>query len=204
MKESTVRDLVDYLTEQTGQTTGISKCILLMNRAAMLYLRESWARGKECGELESRQIDRDEGLVYSGWSKTVQSEPSGRIELTQVDEELYFLTESAELLVEMGLQHIEPGKGYLFRPMNSSRNAFMDEPLKAAAMRKRVQQHMMKAELYEGETLHSFQRSAVQHAAEMGRYSVEKLMKRGRWASYAAFKLYIEEIQHKFGRWQLI
>jgi hypothetical protein len=101
MKENKVRDLVDYLTEQAGQAKGISKCVLLMDRAAVLYLWESWARGKECGELESRQVDREEGLVFPGWSKTVRSEPSGRIELTQGGGELNFLTGSAELLAEM-------------------------------------------------------------------------------------------------------
>lgn len=39
---------------------------------------------------------------------------------------------------------------------------------------------MKKAELYEGETLHSFRRSAVQHAAEMEGYNAEMLMKMGR------------------------
>jgi hypothetical protein len=159
---------------------------------------------QECGELESRQIDREGGLAFPGWSKTVRSEPSGRIELAQGEEGLTFLIGSAELLAEMGLQQRSLGRGYLFRPLNPSRNAFMDEPLKAAAMRKRVQQHMKKAELYEGETLHSFRRSAVQHAAEMEEYNIEKLMNRGRWASYAAFKLYIEEIQHRFGRRQSV
>jgi hypothetical protein len=81
----------------------------------------------------------------------------------------------------------------------------MDEPLKAAAMRKRVQQHMQKAELYEAcKTLHSFRRLAGQHAVKMEGYNVERLMKRGRWAGYAAFKLYTEEIQHKFGRRQIV
>lgn len=82
IKESKVRDLVDYLTEQAGQAKGISKCVLLMDRAVVLYLWESWARGKECGELGNRQIECEEGLLFPGWSKTVRSEPSGRIELT--------------------------------------------------------------------------------------------------------------------------
>jgi hypothetical protein len=80
----------------------------------------------------------------------------------------------------------------------------LDEPLKAAAMRKRVQQHLKKANLYEGETLHSFRRSAVQHAAAIVGYDVERLMKRGRWASYAAFRVYIEEIEHSFGRKRIV
>jgi hypothetical protein len=75
---------MDYLTKQAGQTTEILKCVLLMDRAAVLYLWESWVRGKKCTELESRQVDREEGIVSPGWSKTVQSKwkdrtyPKGR------------------------------------------------------------------------------------------------------------------------------
>lgn len=66
-----------------------------------------------------------------------------------------------------------------------------------------MQQHLEKANLFEGETLHSFRRSAVQHAAEIEGYNVERLMKKGRWKSYSAFRLHIEEIEQKFSRKQL-
>lgn len=171
-----------------------------MDRAAVLYLWESWARGKECGELEGYQIDREEGLAFPGWNKTVRSEPSGRIELTGGDEGMTFLRGSAELVSELEAQGQSIGTGYLFRPLNSSRKAFLNEPLKAPALRKRIQQHLKKADLFEGETLHSFRRSAVQHAAEIEGYDVKRLMERGRWASYSAFRLYVEEISYKFGR----
>lgn len=134
MKESKVRDLVDYLTRQINETEGIAKCVLLMDRAAVLYLWESWARGKECEELESQQIDQEDGLVFSGWSKTIWSEPSGRVELSQRTGEKTFLVGSAELLAKMGLQQISTGWGFLFRLLNASRNAFLDEPLKATAL----------------------------------------------------------------------
>jgi hypothetical protein len=92
------------------------------------------------------------------------------------------------------------GTGFLFCLLNASRTAFLDEPLKAPALRKRIQQHMRKAALFEGKTLHIFRQSAVQHEAEIEGYDVKRLMERGRWASYSAFKLYAEEIVHKFGR----
>lgn len=67
-------------------------------------------------------------------------------------------------------------------------------------MRKRIQKHLKDAGLFEGETLHSFRQSAVQNAAEIEGYDVEKLMVRGRWSSYAAFRLYVEEIEANFAR----
>jgi hypothetical protein len=54
MKEGKVLDLVDYLTARKNEVEGINKIVLLMDRAAVLYLWESWARGKECGELKEQ------------------------------------------------------------------------------------------------------------------------------------------------------
>jgi integrase len=167
MKEGKVRDLVDHLTQLANTAKGLPTVVLLMDRAAVLYLWESWARGKECGELEERQVDRNDEIALPGWSKTIRSEPSGRVELAKGGHEMTFLEGSAELLAEMELQRIGSGRGFLFRPMNKSRTGLLDEPLKSPALKKRVQQHMEKADLFEGETLHSFRRSAVQDAAEI-------------------------------------
>jgi hypothetical protein len=54
--------------------------------------------------------------------------------------------------------------------------------------------------MYAGETLHSFRRSAVQNAVHIEGYNVKRLMELGRWKSYAAFCLYVEEIESDFGR----
>jgi integrase len=199
MKEGKVLDLVEYLSRLVGEATGIPKVVLLMDRAAVLYLWESWARGKKVGELEARQIDREDGITLPDWSKTVRSELSGRVELAKSGQELTFLEGSAELLAEMESQRIELGRGFLFRPLTTNQRGFRDEPLKSGALKKRAQQHLEKANLFEGETLHSFRRSAVQHAAEIEGYNVEKLVQKGRWKSYSAFKLYIEEIESRFG-----
>lgn len=58
-------------------------------------------------------------------------------------------------------------------------------------MRRRIQKHLKAAGLFERETLHSFRRSAVQHAADMEGYDVKRLMEIGRIQSYAAFWLYV-------------
>lgn len=105
-----------------------------------------------------------------------------------------------KLLAEMERQAIPMESGYLFRLLNKSRTKFKDEPLNPGTLKKRVQQHLAKAELFEGEALHSFRRSAVQNAAEIEGYNVAKLMQRGRWASYAALRLYIEETEYRFPR----
>jgi integrase len=200
VKESKVNDQVDYLGKQIELAKGIGKIVLLMDQATILYFWESWARGKECGELKTRQINREDGVVFPGWSKTVREEPSGQVELTRSQKNVTFLAGSAELLAEMARQGISTGRGFLFRALNTSKTGFKDEPLKSGTLKKRIQQHTAKAELFKGETLHSFRRSAVQNAAEIEGYDVAKLMQRGRWSSYSAFRLYIEEIESKFGR----
>jgi hypothetical protein len=200
MKEGKVLDLVEYLIRLANEAVGLPKVVLLMDRAAVLYLWDSWARGKEAGEPEERQIDREDGIDLPGWSKTVQSEPSGPVELAKESPEMTFLAGSAELLAEMEAQKIDLGKGFLFRPLTTNRKGFKDKPLKSGTLKKRVQVHMTKADLFEGESLHNFRRPAVQHAAKIEGYDVTKLMQRGRWKSYTAFRLYVEEIEHRFGR----
>jgi hypothetical protein len=187
MKDGKVKDLVQHMSDRIAAAEGIGRVILLMDRSAVLYLWKSWAPCKECGELETWQIDREKGVSLPGWSKTVQKEPSGRIEMAKNDHEITVLQGSAELMHEMEKQGISPGRGYLFRSLNRDRTGFSDEPLKAAALKKRVQQHMAKADLFEGETLHSFERSAVQNAAEIEGFDVTKLVQSGQWSSYSAF-----------------
>jgi hypothetical protein len=104
------------------------------------------------------------------------------------------------MIKEMERQGNDSKKGFLFRPLNRQRDGFEDVPLSSAALRKRVQSHLKDAGLFDGETLHSFRRSAVQNAAKMEGYDVARLMELGRWKSYAAFRLYIEEIEADFGR----
>jgi hypothetical protein len=60
---------------------GLERCVLLTDQAVVLYLWESLARGKECGELLYRQVEFGEQVSYPGWSKTVRKEPSARIPL---------------------------------------------------------------------------------------------------------------------------
>jgi hypothetical protein len=79
MKEGKVKDLVEYLTRLASAAVGIPKVVLLMDRAAVLYLLKSWARGIKCRELEVRQIDREEEVVLPGWSKTVHRNPVGEL-----------------------------------------------------------------------------------------------------------------------------
>jgi integrase len=170
-----------------------------MDLTAVLYLWESWCRGKECGELQADQVNFETREVMPGWSKTVRQEPSACIEL-QKEGRGRFMESAARLVKEMEVQGHSIGRGYLFRPVNRSRTRFEDAPLSAAALRKRVQHHLQDAGLFEGETLHSFRRSAVQGAAKIEGYDVKKLMEFGRWKSYSAFKIYVEEIERNFSR----
>jgi integrase len=161
MKEDKVSALVQYLEDGIRKSSGVTRCVLMMDLAAVDYLWESWARGKECGKLRSDQVDFENGIAEPGWSKTVRTEPSARIDLTEGNRGR-FLRSAAALIGEMGRQGFESKKGFLFRPMNRKRDGFEECALSSSALRKRVQQHMKDARIFNGETLHSFRRSAVQ------------------------------------------
>lgn len=199
MSEKKVDQLVEYLEQGVARSAGISRCILMMDLAAVDYLWESWARGKECGELRADQVDFEAGVAEPGWSKTVRSEPSSRIELSG-EHRGRFLRSACALVGEMEKEGYASSRGFLFRPLNRKRSGFEETPLSAGALRKRIQQHMKDAGVFEGKTLHSFRRSAVQNAASIEGYNVARLMELGRWKSYAAFRVYVEEIGGMFPR----
>jgi integrase len=71
MSEQKVEHLVEYLERGIEKSEGISRCTLMMDLAAVNYLWESWARGKECGKLRIDQVDFEAGIAEPGWSKTV-------------------------------------------------------------------------------------------------------------------------------------
>jgi integrase len=195
-EEQKVSELVGYLEGQASRSKGLRECLLRMDFAA-IDLWESWARGKECGELRASEIDFDEGVSEPGWSKMVRKEYSATINLTESGRGR-FLASEAKLIKVMEDSGYPIGMGYLFRPLNKRRDGFEDASLSANALRKRVQQHLKDAGLYDGETLHSFRRSAVHGAVEMEGLNVPKLMALGRWKSYSAFRVYIEEIEESF------
>jgi hypothetical protein len=191
MNEDKVEYLVRYLEDGIARSEGISRCTLMMDLSAMDYLWEAWARGKECGKLRSDQIDFTLGVAEPGWNKTVRSEASCRIDLTG-ERRGRFLRSAAALIHEMEKGGHNSERGFLFWPLNWKRTGFEDKSLSANALRKRIQQHMKDAGIYNGEALHSFRRSAVQNAAAIKGYDVQKLMELGRWKSYSAFWIYVE------------
>jgi integrase len=152
--EDKLNSLVTYLTAKLGTVEGMEKCVLAMDRAAVLYLWETLARGKECGEVRQDQIDVSEGNVYPGWTKTIRQEPSARIELAAAGEgeRMTFLEAAAELLEVLSENGLEIGKtGYLFRSQNRSRNGFEKKPISSSALRKRIQKRLQEACLFDGE-----------------------------------------------------
>ncbi|GAQ85468.1 putative Phage_integrase [Klebsormidium nitens] len=179
---------------------GLERCVLLTDQAAVLYLWESRAREKDCGQLQRQQVKLGEQAAYPGWSKTVRQEPSARIPLAVPVPEgrLAFVEAAVQLLHGMEEGGFPVGEdGFLFRAMNRSRTGFVNEPMSSDTLRKRIQKRLKDAGLFEGETVHSFRRSAVQHAAVNLNYNVKELMDLGRWKSYAAFRLYVEEVWRK-------
>jgi hypothetical protein len=124
-KEGKVEDLAKFLHGEIQKLDrGIERCVAVMDLAAVLYLWEAWVRGKECGNLERRQVHEASGIVLPGWSKTVQKEPSSRIEVETSSEHLTFLG-AVSLLVEESAAIGQPvGSGFLFRPLTRDRKTF--------------------------------------------------------------------------------
>jgi hypothetical protein len=198
-KEEKVDGLVAFLTQRIAESYGIQRCVLRMDLSAVLYLWEPWSRGKKCGELQSNQLDLQGCRAFPKWSKTDKQKPSAEIDLAS-EGRGRFVESAVELIREMEQQGHSIGDGFLFRPLTRQRDGLDNAPLSAAALRKRVQLHLKEAGLFAGETLHSFRRSVVQNAMHIEGYNVERLMELGHWKSYAAFRLYVEEIESDFGR----
>lgn len=196
--ESKLDALLGFLAGRVREESdALELCTLLMDQAAVLYLWESLARGKECGSLSASQVDGGEApAAYPGWSKTVRQEPSARIPLAQAgsSSRLTFVEAASQLVKALELIGEHTEDGYLFRAQNRQRTGFAQGPISSAALRKRIQRRLQQAGIFEGETLHSFRRSAVQHAAVNLQYNVKQLMELGRWKSYSAFKVYVEEV----------
>lgn len=190
--------LLGYLARRIEESgPGLDRCVLLTDQAVVLYLWESLARGKECGELQKRQVEFGEQVAYLGWSKTVQKEPSARTPLAAPEAEgrLTFLEAAVRLIKELEAVGSPVGEdGFLFRSLNRGRSGFVDAPMTSDTLRKRLQKRLKEAGLFEGETVHSFRRFAVQHAAVILNYNVKQLMELGRWKSYSAFRVYVEEV----------
>jgi hypothetical protein len=100
-----------------------------MDLAAILHLWEAWVRGKECGTLERRQVHEDEGIAMPGWSKTVQAEPSNRIELEREKGTITFLEATAMLIKEAEAIGQPVGEGFLFRPLTRDWKSFREEAI---------------------------------------------------------------------------
>jgi integrase len=187
--------LVQFVVEEIEKMAqGIMRCCALTDLAAILYLWEAWVRGKECGNLEKRQVHEADGVVLPGWSKAVQQEPSSRIEVSCEEGSWTFLSAAAAVIKEAEAIGQPVGDGFLFRPLTRDRRSFRQEAITASALRSRVQNALKRAGLFEGETLHSFCRSAAQHAVEVQGFTVAKAMQKGRWKNYSAFRGYVEEV----------
>jgi hypothetical protein len=202
-KENKVEELVDFMLGEIRKLDkGVERCSAIMDLAAVLFVWEAWTRGKECGKLEKRQVHETEGVVLPGWSKTVQKEPSSWIEMDASQEKDWptFLEMVAWLVKETEAIGQPVGTGFLFRPLSRDRRSFRQEAITAGALRLRIQKALRRAGLFEGETLHSFRRSAAQHTVVVLGFTVEKAMDRGRWKSFLAFRGYVEEVAEHL-RW---
>lgn len=109
-KEGKVEDLIAHLERRIELSSGLTRCIQLMDLTAVTYLWESWCRGKECGESQIDQVDIETRKVSPGWSKTVRREPSAHIDLQ--GEGRRFMESAARLMKELERQGHNVGRGY--------------------------------------------------------------------------------------------
>lgn len=137
--EAKLNAFVSYLTNKLSESEGMEKCIVAMDRAAVLYLWETLVRGKECGAVRQDQIDVDEGTVYPGWTKTIRREPSATIELSVpgASERMTFPESASELVKIIADNGHDVGEsGFLFRAQTRNRNGFSNEPITSSTLRK--------------------------------------------------------------------
>jgi hypothetical protein len=63
IKPEKVVELAIHIKRKIGKASGIHRCKLIAELAIVHYLWETWSRGNECGELEARQVDKENGSV---------------------------------------------------------------------------------------------------------------------------------------------
>ncbi|KXZ45432.1 hypothetical protein GPECTOR_54g172 [Gonium pectorale] len=86
-------------------------------------------------------------------------------------------------------------RSWLFRPLTSDRRGFKEEPLSSSALGARIRRHLRDADLYAGETSHSFRRGALQAAAAEG-VGTAGLMGLGQIRSPAILARYLDPHRH--------
>ncbi|GAQ91115.1 hypothetical protein KFL_007300010, partial [Klebsormidium nitens] len=209
-----VRELDEFAKRTWKRARGVmgpSNVTNVLNReeVTMFYERALEEAGEIANQSTSKGFEDGRRKTWWEFSEFMQRMGKQAADATGLDVVVFIheisvdsqFLEAAGRLIRSCEEYGDPiGQGFLLRPLNERRNGFKKEAMSSGTLRRRIQQRLKDASLFEGETLHSFRRSAVQHAAEIEGYDVEKLMKRGRWSSYAAFRLYIEEIEHRFPR----
>ena len=96
-------------------------------------------------------------LVTPDNTKTVKGERSGPFALTLADDpQPNCLTQLLRYL-QMRFPAGQITSAYLFGPLTASQGDFSDAPLSSSALGKHLKKHLHDAELYAGESNHSFQ-----------------------------------------------
>ena len=84
----------------------------------------------------------------------------------------------------------------LFRPLAPDQQGFKETALRSASLAARVRLHLQGAGLYEGETVHSFRRGALQ-ASEASGEGVPALLAFGQLRSAATLGRYLDPHRHE-------
>lgn len=224
MRRDKMRALRQYLIAEAKDSPGSLKEILaLRDLCAFQYLWETFQRGKECVQLlvtdlrilnlecgyawEYIQAGTRTSLTYpiviesSLGTKTKKTKYPGVIHLEphSNDNEItgYFLDDLAEY-GQAAMRQNTPITKWMFPSCDLSQRRLSNEPLAdSSAMNYRLQLHLQKMSLWQGETLYSLRRGQVQDQSIFQGESLEQIAIDGLWKCPATVKLYAHPIRHE-------
>ena len=212
--------LVQYLREQASRAPTAGQATLLYrDLCALAYMWEVGCRARECGRVlledfrydnlacEVAWPDLEAGALRPGLrvlvesslgTKTAKNKHPGVIALmTEGSEEgPAVLVTALQLYADAARRSGQPLQVWLFRPATGpSCDGFSKVPLETGALPKRLQRHLKKMGVFEGETIYSVRRGTTQEA-KAGGASLAEIAERQLWASLKSAALYAHPTRH--------
>ncbi|KXZ41000.1 hypothetical protein GPECTOR_1018g287 [Gonium pectorale] len=225
MTPAKYRALVAHLWARVGAEPGpLPRLVLLRDLACILLLWQTTVRGHDIGKLglgdfvdpdrpdqpfrgfplplPGEVADRAPTLCFRlRGSKTYQLSRAPPVWLfPNPSEPAFCAVGTLALYLRLSSQSAAlPGVAVsdaFFRPLTADRRGFAAGPLRSAALSARVRLHLQESQLYDGETVHSFRRGALQAASADGA-GTPALLGFGQLRSVATLERYLDRGRHE-------
>ena len=154
--------------------------------------------GARCGDLtfvktqEILRFPENDGFLFNHvWGKTLRNGASNVFGIRRHSNRKLCPVRAIELYVAMCSKlNIDLSRGYLFRP-TTPQGHISSNQLSVSAMRSRLQQYLVEAGIYEGESLHSFRAGSAITLALSGS-QLSDIMSHVGWKSEATANHYLK------------